>query len=242
MRRVGQVIGGVGIDHERDRAEPLAERLHRLDVPAGLDLDLDAAVARGQLDRDAFGEIVERILDADRDAGGDAGGDERGASAKHARERLPLLPREEVPRRHLDGRLGHVMAANTGQRPEDLAGVREGAPEHQRRDEVRDDVPRGARRFRAVVRVRVGNALAESAGAVVIYPDEHERAIDDAPEARLEETDQRKTQETQLDPLDSHRTMLSQSPVLARLRLRPYRGSASLGSIVYWLAALIPKT
>ena len=31
----------------------------------------------------------------------------------------------------------------------------------------------------------------------------------------------------------------SQSP--ARLRLRPYRGSASLGGIVYWLAVLIPK-
>jgi hypothetical protein len=31
-------------------------------------------------------------------------------------------------------------------------------------------------------------------------------------EARLEEADQRKAQEPELDPLDSHRTMLSQSP------------------------------
>ena len=49
----------------------------RLDVPARLDLDLDAPVAGGELHLDALGELVERILDADRDAGRDPAGDDR---------------------------------------------------------------------------------------------------------------------------------------------------------------------
>ena len=49
MRGVVERVGGVGVDHQRDVAERRAHALDGVDVPARLDLDLDALVAGGQL-------------------------------------------------------------------------------------------------------------------------------------------------------------------------------------------------
>ena len=84
--------------------------------------------------------------------------------------------------------------------------------ENDRRKESLDDVPGGSRRFRAVERVVVRHALTDADGTAVLDGHQHESPIGDAAEARLEEPDERKAQEPQLDPIDSHATMLSQSP------------------------------
>jgi hypothetical protein len=86
--------------------------------------------------------------------------------------------------------------------------VREVAPEQHGRNEIRDDVPGRPRGLGAVERVFVGDALADPADAFTLDPDQHERPVVDPAEARLEEPHQRKSQEPQLDPLDSHGTML----------------------------------
>ena len=159
--RVRQRVGRVGVHHQRNRAEAAADHLDRLEVPAGLDLDLDPPVPGGELNLDTFGEQVERVLDTDRDARGNPRRDDRRASAEDLRERALLLHGKEIPRRHFDRGLRHVVPADAGQRGKDLPRMPELAPEDHGGDELRDDVPRGARRLRAVERVRIGHALAE---------------------------------------------------------------------------------
>ena len=49
MIGIGQRVRGVGVDHQRDVAELAAHHFDGHEIPAGLDLDLDALIARGQL-------------------------------------------------------------------------------------------------------------------------------------------------------------------------------------------------
>ena len=58
-------------------------------------------------------------------------------AAEHAAERLAALSREEIPRRHLHGRLGHVVAADRRERGKHVARMRELDADHARRDEAR---------------------------------------------------------------------------------------------------------
>jgi len=44
---IGQGVGRIGIDHERQAGEPLAHLAHDAQIPSRFDLDLDAAVALG---------------------------------------------------------------------------------------------------------------------------------------------------------------------------------------------------
>ena len=138
--------------------------------------------------------------------------DQGGTAAEYLGERPALLSGEYIPSRHLDCGLRHLMSTNRSERVEDLPRMREGAAKHDRRDEIGDDVPGRARRFSAVKRIRIGHAFADAGHPVVFHRDEHEAAIMDPAEARLEKGPERKAQEPELDPLDSHRTMLSQSP------------------------------
>ena len=84
MIGVVQRVRGVGVDHQRHVAEPRADALHRGEIPAGLDLDLDALIAGRQLARDFLLELIERVLDAD----GNAGRDPRARAAEQPCERL----------------------------------------------------------------------------------------------------------------------------------------------------------
>ena len=90
------------------------------------------------------------------------------------------------------------------------------ASQNDRRDELCNDVPRRARRLGAVVRIRVGNALADSDRPTVFDGDEDELAIDGPPEARLEVSNERQVQQTQLDAFDQEGTMLPHSAGSAR--------------------------
>ena len=93
-------------------------------------------------------------------------------------------------------------------RSKQIAGVFEVTPENDRRSELRDDRPRGLRGFGTVEGIRVGDAFANTGRAFTVHADEEERSLVDPPEARFEKPDQRQAHEPQLEPLDSHRTML----------------------------------
>ena len=84
QRRVVERVGGVGVDLQRDVAERRAHALDGVEVPARLDLDLDALIAGRQLLLDLLHQLIERILDADRHARGDA----IARAAEHLRQRL----------------------------------------------------------------------------------------------------------------------------------------------------------
>ena len=207
LRQVGPVaelVGGVRIDHQRNRTEAGAHDVDGLDVPARLDLDLDATITRLAFDGDALEQLVERVLDPNRHARFDAARDPFRGAPEHLGKRTPLSAREQVPGGHFDRRFRHVVAADRAERREDIAGMREVVAEHERRDEVRDDVPGGPCGLGAVERVGVRHALAEPDGAVLLDRDDHERAIVDPAEAGFEEANERQPQHPQLDPLDPH--------------------------------------
>src|SRR6185436_6125996 len=107
-------------------------------------------------------------------------------------------------RRHLDGRLRHLVPADLAQGGEDLARVRELAAEHRRSDESGDHVPRRRRRLRAVERMGVGDAFTPAGGSAAVGGHEDELAFGNAAEARLEEADERQADEAQFDAVDSH--------------------------------------
>jgi hypothetical protein len=81
---------------------------------------------------------------------------------------------------------------------------RERAAEYERRKKVLDDVPRSDVRLGAVVRIHVGDAFTEAIDAVTAGLHDDEGAVVDAPEARFEERDERKPDEPQPQPFDSH--------------------------------------
>src|SRR5262249_13947649 len=68
---VGKCICGVGICHQLDRWKSLAHATNDVDVPARLDLHLDALIACRKLSLDLFEKLFDGILDADRDAAWD---------------------------------------------------------------------------------------------------------------------------------------------------------------------------
>ena len=96
VRGVVAGVGGVRVDLERDVAELLAHRAHGLDVVAGLDLQLDAAVALGEVALDRPQEIATVVVDPDRDAAVDLGARraeelaERRAAARSSASRIAI--------------------------------------------------------------------------------------------------------------------------------------------------------
>ena len=203
VRRIPERVGGIGVDHQRDRAEPRAEPFDGLDVPARLDLDLDALIARLALDGHSVEQLVERVLDADRDAGRDR----PAPASKRLPERLAVLLRVEVPRRHLDDGLGHVVATDARHRGPEIARVRELAAQHERREKFRDHVPDRFRRFAAVVGVVFRDGLAPALRAVAVHGDEHEHAIVGPREAGFEVAHQRQPQQSNVEAVDCHERM-----------------------------------
>ena len=160
-------------------------RATAVDVPAGLDLDLDAPVAGGALDRRrARRSSSRRVLDADRHARRD-----RPAACRRGRCQSGT-PCWRAYRSHAAISTAAFamwwprIAASAGNRSRGCAKAR---AEHPRRDERRDDVPRRLGRLVAVVRVVLGDALAPADRAVAFEADQHEGAVVAPAEAGLED-------------------------------------------------------
>ena len=134
MRGIGQRVGGVGVHHQRHAGERLPHPRDDRDVPAGLNLDLDALIARGPLDRDA----LERALPpcpGCRSTRPTAIAVR--VAAEQTRQRRALLPRVEIPRRHLDRGLRHAMAAHLrASRGQTSRGCSSSTPRSARREVV----------------------------------------------------------------------------------------------------------
>ena len=112
---------------------------------------------------------------------------------------------------HLNRGLGHLMASHRRQRTVDLAGVRESLAEHQRCEEIRDDVPRRPRGLGTVERIGIGHAFPDADRPTLFDRHELELPLVNAPEARLEITHERQAHQAQFEPFDPHRPMLSQA-------------------------------
>src|SRR6185503_15228460 len=101
----------VRVRHQRQLGEAPAHRLDERYVATGLDLDLDAPVARRGFARDRLDERGIVWLQPDRDARLDLAG----PAPQHAPERLALAPRPELEHGHLERGLGHLVPAHAGE-------------------------------------------------------------------------------------------------------------------------------
>ena len=154
--RVGEGVGAVRVDHEGHRGEAPADRLHQRAVVPGLDLDLDATVAGGDLGGDLVQERLLVLLQAD----GDAGGDLAAAPAQQPVERHSLRAAPPIPKPPSPGRPWPSRARARGRSGRaDRAGGRCPSPTEQRHEEVAQDVEDGPVRLRQVVGIDVGHAL-----------------------------------------------------------------------------------
>ena len=185
----------------------VAHRLDGGDVPARLDLDLDAPVAGRELalararasssseswmpieTPDAMRSRVPPRTRAERLR--PAGARSRSHAAISTAAFAMLWPR---------------IAFSAGNTSRGCANV---DAEHARRDEVRDDVPGRLVRLGAVVRILLGDALAVRRHAVALDAHEDEMFVVDAAEAGLEEVDERKLEQAQLQAFDLHGAMIS---------------------------------
>src|SRR5215471_7900442 len=73
LLRVGKGVRGVGVHLEENLREALPDGAHGVDVMAGLDLELDAAIALRQVGADDLDELGGILMDADRDSAVDLG-------------------------------------------------------------------------------------------------------------------------------------------------------------------------
>src|SRR5579862_2961971 len=96
------------------------------------------------------------------------------------------------------------MAANFRHQRGAVASGGNGLPDDGRRKILLDRWPRALDPFAAVVRIFAGYAFAPSVDAVTVRGDEHDAAVVEAAEARLEEMDERHLNFAEGDGFDLH--------------------------------------
>ena len=112
------------------------------------------------------------------------------------------------------------MAANDGERREDLTRMFEPASQQDRRDELGDDVPRRPGRFGAVIRIRIGDAFTDACRPAVFDGDQNELPIGGSPEARFEVPNERQVVDLALPA----QPIVSPRPEQTYLKLRQRTG------------------
>ncbi len=127
----------------------LAHGAHHVDVPARLDLELDALVAERQVAIDPFEERVEPGLDAEADADRHP----LASAAQQRREGHAAHPRAQVGERELEAGARHGMALEGGEPRHHVVEAAHLALQQRRCEEGAHDVPGGVDRFIAVERV-----------------------------------------------------------------------------------------
>ena len=160
---VFQAVDGVAIHlQEQVRVRP-AHGSHVVHIAAGLDLELDAGVALGEVAGDHLEQLLGGGLDADRDADFHP----VAGAAEQALQREPLALGEQVPQRHLHAGFGHGV---TGEVADGGAVGGDIAPwigaKHDRDDEVFQDVPVGLGGLVGIGAVLGGGALAPGGEAL----------------------------------------------------------------------------
>ena len=117
-RGVGKCVSGVGVDLQEDLREAFANGADGLDVMAGLDLELDAAVALREVTADDFDQLGRILVDADRDSAVDLGAD----CSQVFGQRNAGPSQLGVEDGHLERRLRHRMTVDRVEDLPDLVG------------------------------------------------------------------------------------------------------------------------
>jgi hypothetical protein len=189
----------------------VAHGSHRLDVPAGANLDLERPVALVAPADDGFDQAVDRPGHAH----GDAGRHDGAGGAEEGGHRPALGAQAGVEGRALQGRLGHVVAPHLAQRS---------ALQQAGHQVVLQDVQGAGGVLRPVRRLGLGHALAPARRALGGHgPDDDDLPVAAGAAGGGEGLGERHLRDAQLDALehDLHRHLLAVSA-----RPEPGRGLA----------------
>ena len=201
MVDVGQGVGGVGVGHQLDGGEALAHLADHVDIPAGLDLHLDALVAGGEFGLDLFEQLRDGILNADGDAAGDFA---PRAAADLLPQRHAVAARFQVPDGDFESAARHVVAADVRGQRVDVRGAGEIACRARAARRNREDEPDGIGPLLVVERIFAGGDFAPSGDAFAGHFDQDDVAAVGAAEAGLEEVHQRHADLAQRDAVEFH--------------------------------------
>jgi hypothetical protein len=198
---VGQGVGGVGVDLEQEVvAEALADRGHRLGVPAGLDLELDAEIALVEVAGHGVQQLGDRVVDADRHPGRDP----VAGRAQPAGQRLVPGPQPGVEHGQLQGRLGHAVALDEGHGLPRSLRVEVPGRGDGRDQEAAQDVGGAVGVLRGVAGLGRGHTLPPPLGPVGDGPDQEHVPVPLNSERGPERRHQRQRDPPQLDPFELH--------------------------------------
>src|ERR1035437_3318238 len=198
---VGQGVGGVGVGHQLDRRETFAHAAAHVDVPAGLDLHLDALIAGGEFDFDFFEQLLHGILYADGDAAGNLAAR---AGADLLPQRDAVHTRFQVPDGVSQAAARHVVTADVFGQGEDVFGGIQRFAEHARGDVIVENAPGGGGPLLVVEGVFAGGDFAPTGDAVAGDFHQNDVTAVGAGKAGFEEMHQRHADLAQGDAVEFH--------------------------------------
>mgnify|MGYP007107674785 CR=1 FL=1 len=202
---VGQSVGRVGVEHQRDVRELGAHGPRQLHVVARLDLQLDAPVALLQVAGNDVYRLGEARLDADADADLDAlARPFRVGERQLLGEGEAVALGRQIPDRLLQRRLGQRVAAHEAEARRDLLRLVQLCAEQGRDEEILEDVPRCVHRLVAVAGVVGGHALAPALQPVRVDGDDDGVALLLGAKAGHERRDEHLADVIEVDRFDAH--------------------------------------
>ena len=175
---------------------------HHVDVPAGLDLHLDALIAQLQVLVHAREERVQARLDAETHPHGDP----LPRSSEHARQRLAPQPRDQVHVGELDAGPGHGVAAEGREAGRHVGQAADPSVEERGREKVADRVASRLDGLVAEERTLPGDHLTPARRSLGLEPDQEQQPRLHPAEAGLEGLPQREPDQPQLERVEADRS------------------------------------
>ena len=181
-RSVVRNIGGVGVHLQGQIRPAVPYRLHGLDIPTRLDLELYPGIPVVDPGRHAIQQLGDRRLDA-------LGHSDRHPIPPAAQGRLQRMSgplRLEIPDRILQRGLGHGMTAHGGKQPFAIARGHRPGLQQPRRQVAGHHVQGGAHRFGRIPRSGSGHALPPAGQIPAAHRRQNGFAVRLAPKTGLE--------------------------------------------------------
>src|SRR5215469_11059774 len=193
-------VGGVRVDAQQDVRPAGAHFLEDVEIPAGLDLQLDAPIAGIEFSLNFLQQLLGRILNANRDAAGDF--------LARTAQQLPqgqLAGRGlRIPEGVFQRGLSHTVSAHPRHQGGSFPTLLERTSQEHGSQVVLGRHPGAFNPFAAVERILTGNALRPTGEAVAVNRHEQNAPAVGATKARLEEVDERHLNLAQGDGFDFH--------------------------------------
>lgn len=180
-------VRGIGVHLQAQVGVRLADGERLFHFAPRLDLDLHAAIPLTQIRINRLHQRGCGFLNPD----GDSHIHFVACAAEHFFQRLAIAFTEQIPQRHFDSRLGEVVSANPLDAGLEIVRILDVLSQHERGDEIFEDVPRGAGRFVVVARLARSDTFTPTGQSFGVEFNDDALAHRLAPERGLERRDER---------------------------------------------------